>query len=108
MMRLDDTQRVLWQLITTPEGGSAGVAAQSPARACGLGGLVHRDEGLHAAGRADVYANMYRARLLECLSEDFPALHTVGGHEDFRAVAGDYLVAHPATHPSVRRLGEAL
>ena len=95
-MRLETTQRTLWQLITTPDGG------------CGAEGFVRGDQHLDAAGRVDVYASMYRARLLECLREDFPALHAVVGHVDFHALVADYLVVHPSKHPSLRRFGEGL
>jgi len=95
-MRLDDTQRILFRLITAREG------------AAGADRLICGDERLGAVERVDVYANMYFFRLLECLAEDFPALHAVIGHEDFHALAADYLEVHPSQHPSVRMLGRAL
>jgi len=95
-MKLDDTQQILWRLITAREG------------AAGADALVCGDDRLGAAERVDVYANMYFFRLLECLSEDFPALHAVVGHEGFHRLAADYLEAHPSRHPSVRMLGREL
>lgn len=94
MTRLEDTQRLLWQLITAREG-------LPNALVCG-------DERFGAADRVEVYASMYFFRLLECLAEDFPALHAIVGHETFHALAADYLDAHPSEHPSVRMLGRRL
>jgi len=94
MTRLDDTQRILWRLITAREGRADEV--------------VRGDERFGAEERVDVYAGMYFYRLLECLAEDFPALHSVVGHDDFHALAADYLAAHPSESPSVRMLGRKL
>jgi hypothetical protein len=94
MTRLDDTQRIFWRLITEREGVA--------------GALVRTDERFGAAERVGVYAGMYFFRLLECLAEDFPAVHAVVGHDDFHGLAADYLAAHPSEHPSVRRLGRRL
>jgi len=94
MTSLDHTQRTLWRLITTREGRADEV--------------VRGDERFGAEQRVDVYAGMYFYRLLECLAEDFPVLHTVVGHDDFHALAADYLAAHPSEHPSVRTLGRKL
>src|SRR5262245_54994266 len=94
MTRLDDTQRIFWRLITEREGIA--------------GDLVRGDERFGAAERVDVYAGMYFFRLLECLTEDFPALRAVVGHGDFHGLAADYLAAHPSEQPSVRMLGRRL
>ena len=111
MTSLDETQRILWRLITARDGPAAALAALPDAERRlpgGLDGLVRGDARLGALARVDVYANMYFFRLLECLAEDFPAVEAVVGHEAFHALAADYLEAHPSRHPSLRRLGGAL
>ncbi len=111
MTRLAQTQDVFWRLISAPEGVAAGLAAlpdRERALPFGLDGWLRDDERLSAIERLDVYANMYFFRLLDCLAEDFPAIHAVVGHERFHALVRDYLTIHPSEHPSVRMLGRAL
>jgi hypothetical protein len=48
---------------------------------------------------------MYFFRLLDCLAEDFPAVHAIVGHEPFHVLVRDYLERHPSTSRSVRSLG---
>ena len=110
MPNLAQTQELFWRLIRAPEGVEAAVAGLG-ARAelpVGLEAWIQGDERLDAVARLDVYANMYFFRLLECLTEDFPALHAMIGHESFHRLAADYLAAHPSRSPSLRVLGRAL
>lgn len=52
-----------------------------------------------------VYDHAYAARLVEVLEEDYPALHTLLGDEQFAEAAGGYVAAHRSTHRSVRWFG---
>ena len=61
-------------------------------------------EGAHIG----VYDHAYRARLLGILAEDFPALHTLLGDEQFGKVINDFLDDHPSRRRSVRWLGAPL
>ncbi|MGH7897690.1 MAG: DNA-binding domain-containing protein [Candidatus Binatia bacterium] len=98
MPNLIETEDTIWRLISAPD-----------AAACrGVGGLVRGDERLGAAERIGIYAEMYFLRLLDCLAEDFAAVHAVVGHERFHAVVADYLAAHPSEHFSLRQLGSRL
>ncbi|HEV8718168.1 MAG TPA: DNA-binding domain-containing protein [Candidatus Binatia bacterium] len=54
--------------------------------------------------RINIYTQMYHARLLEVLREDFPRVAAIVGCERFAAVVRAYLVRHPSTHPSLRHL----
>src|SRR5262245_41277620 len=111
MARLAQTQDVFWRLISAPDGVAAGLAAlpdRERALPLGLEGWLRGDERLSAIERLDVYANMYFFRLLDCLAEDFPAIHAVVGHERFHGLVSDYLAIHPSEHASVRMLGHAL
>lgn len=52
-----------------------------------------------------IYHNAYRARLLEALRGDYPAVHVWLGDEEFDALALAYFDAHPSQHFSLRWLG---
>jgi hypothetical protein len=67
--------------------------------------LVSHRGGLGPAQRLDIYADMYRTRLVDVLREDFPRVLAILGDEEFRALACRYLARHPSTHPSVRYVG---
>ena len=111
MPDLANTQRLFWRLIRAPEGPAAALssladrARQLPG---GLDGWIRGDERLDAVGRLRVYARMYFFRLVDCLIEDFPAVHAVVGHERFHSLAAGYLAAHPSRAPSLRALGFSL
>lgn len=78
------------------------------------GWLLHGDPAIGASvqgpqveQRLRIYGDAYRLRLLEVLSDDFPATKALLGEDGFDAVALDYLDAHPSTHPSLRHFGHA-
>tara|TARA_B100000427_G_scaffold313332_1_gene305592 strand:+ start:651 stop:1436 length:786 start_codon:yes stop_codon:yes gene_type:complete len=52
-----------------------------------------------------VYENAYEARLLEVMGEDFPAVHTLLGDDEFAAAATDFVREHPSRERSIRWLG---
>lgn len=107
-MNLHETQQLLWRLISAPDGVPAALADPGRAPPGGLDAVVRGDDRLGAAERVGIYASMYFFRLLDCLTEDFPALHAVVGHQRFHQLARDYLNAHPSEHASVRMLGRHL
>jgi hypothetical protein len=111
MPTLSATQRLLWRLITAPEGVAAALAADADrdgrlgealARTVRPGGV------LAAAQRVDVYANMYFFRLLDVLRDDYPAVAAVLGETDFHNLITDYLLHHPPAHFSIRHAGDRL
>ena len=55
--------------------------------------------------RLDIYAQMYCARLLDVLQEDFPRVVAIVGEEQFREIGRSYLRQFPSTHPSLHHLG---
>jgi len=74
-----------------------------------LSGEHDIDPHLHAGGPfMKAYDHAYRARLVEILTEDFEALHTLLGDEQFFRTMQDYVDAHPSTTRSVRWLGRHL
>ncbi|HTD57423.1 MAG TPA: DNA-binding domain-containing protein [Solirubrobacteraceae bacterium] len=67
--------------------------------------LVEGRGRLGSPERLSVYAEMYWARLLDVLRDDFPRVAAVLGGDRFTALAGAYLKRHPSTDPSVRWVG---
>ena len=58
--------------------------------------------------RLNIYANSYQYRLLDALSDNFPALHTLLGDDDFYNAGSEYLAAYPSRHFSIRYFGSHL
>jgi hypothetical protein len=105
---LEQTQRLLWQLITAPEGAAAGLARLTASERVMAESLVRGNRRLPALERVDIYADMYFYRLRDCLKDDFPAVCAVVGERDFHNLITDYLLAHPPSHFSLRQAGRHL
>lgn len=60
---------------------------------------------LSSEERVNIYAQMYFARLLDALYEDFPRVAAFLGCERFRDLVRAYLKEHSSTYPSLRHLG---
>jgi hypothetical protein len=60
---------------------------------------------LDAAGRFDVYRHGYVARLVECLTDDYPVLKHALGDEGFEAKCRDYVARFPSESPSLNAYG---
>ena len=67
--------------------------------------IIHTQGKLGAEARLDIYAQMYCARLLDALQEDFPRVAAILGEEQFREMGRAYLRQVPSCHPSLRYLG---
>jgi len=106
--RLDTTQRLLWKLISAPEGVAAALARLEPAERAYAEGLVVGDQRLSAVERLDIYANMYFYRIRDALMDDFSAVSVVVGEARFHNLITDYLLAHPPSHFSLREVGAHL
>lgn len=93
-------QRRLFDRIAAGEGagGRAGRAAEA---------LVVGDGRASARARLDVYARMYRFRLVDALAALHPQVAEALGDE-FAAMAEAYLARHPSRDPSLRRVGADL
>jgi hypothetical protein len=61
-----------------------------------------------AATRLAVYSNAYRIRLAEALAANMPRLKELLGDEQFGAIAGAYVDAHPSRFASIRWFGDRL
>jgi hypothetical protein len=66
------------------------------------------DAQLPAAERARIYSDMYLARLVDALREDYPLLARLVGDEEFFALCSAYVKAHPSRSPTLAHLGRAL
>jgi len=105
MPTLNETQRLLWALITAPEGAAAGLAALSSAERAVAESLARPGGRLSAIERVDIYADMYFYRIRDALKEDFAAVAAVLGETGFHNLITDYLLAHPPSHFSLRHAG---
>jgi hypothetical protein len=96
-----DQQRWLQTVITHPESVEAGaaLAGEPTERVILAGAMTSAVEGL------EVYHHAYRSRLIECLVDDYPALHHALGAEAFAAVAARYIVRHPSRSPNLNAFG---
>lgn len=63
---------------------------------------------LSAGARLAIYEDMYRARCVECLREDFPKLAALIAHDDFWELTMCYVKQHPSRDPSLSSLGREL
>jgi hypothetical protein len=100
MLPLRDVQARFLRSIAAAPGPSAS-RVFDPA----LLALVEGGGTLGPAGRLDVYAQMYWARLVDVLHDDFPRVAAVLGTDRFAALACAYLARHSSTNPSVRWVG---
>lgn len=73
-----------------------------------LQGSLQGSTALSAEQGLAIYHNAYRARLLEALRGDYPAVHGWMGDQEFDALALAYLTAYPSKHFSLRWLGAQL
>lgn len=70
--------------------------------------LVAANARLPPATQVGVYAEAYRARLVEALDADFSGLYAYLGDDEFRRLVHAYLAEHPSRHFSLRWFGAEL
>jgi hypothetical protein len=58
--------------------------------------------------RLSVYGEAYGYRLIDALSENYPAVHTLLGDDDFYEMTYAYMAAQPSHHFSLRYFGHKL
>jgi hypothetical protein len=107
----------LWfhELVTAEGEGLAAALAAAEAKAPlgrGEGGNVGRvlrsSASLPAERGVAIYRHAYRARLVECLVDDYPTLQHALGPEAFEGLAHDYLTQHPSRSPNLNGFGRHL
>ncbi|MGO8992579.1 MAG: putative DNA-binding domain-containing protein [Polyangiaceae bacterium] len=67
--------------------------------------VLTRGPKLGELGRLGIYRYAYRARLVECLVDDYPALQFALGAEAFEALCHEYIERHPSSAPSLNFFG---
>ncbi len=72
------------------------------------GALVTPGPRLGAAERVEIYRDGYRARLVECLADDYAAVRSAIGADAFEAAARGYIDAYPSRSPSLNAFGRAM
>lgn len=87
---------------------AAGEATAADGDRVDLGDLVVGDERLDAAGRLDVYARMYQARLSDALTALHPTVAAVVGASALPEFARAYFRTYPSRSPSLRQAGDRL
>ena len=105
------------EVVTHPESVSAGIAAAG----AGVNGaqlgirddqdierLVTKGPRLSALDRLDIYFFGYKARLVECLIDDFPAVRYALGEDAFEELSRAYINAHPSRSPSLNGFGRMM
>lgn len=97
-------------LVTHPAGPAAGVEARARSGSPGveIEQVFEPSTTLSALERVQIYADMYFARLVEVLEQEFPALVAWLGHAEAHALFRDYVVAHPSRSFTLNRLGSRL
>ena len=61
---------------------------------------------LTGAERIAIYGDAYRARLVECLADDYPALQYALGDDAFEASCLRYIARHPSESPNLNAFGQ--
>lgn len=108
--QLDQLQRWMQAVITWPgeiQDGITSPDAQSaiPLSPDELESVITRSSQQTSEERIGIYANAYYARLLECLSEEYPALIEALGETAFAAFCLQYLQTCPSTSYTLGDLG---
>jgi hypothetical protein len=97
-------QRWLQTAITHPGSAEEGVrAAGEPAHR-----LVQPSSRMQPLARVAVYQHAYFARLIDCLAQDYPALHALLGPERFAELGRRYVASRPPRAPSLNAYGREL
>ena len=99
---LAELQRQFFRSIAASPGG--GAAAFDPS----VTALIAPSPTLTPTERLAIYADMYFARLKDCLTEDVPRTVELLGPERWDEVARAFLTAYPSSQPSVRHAGVPL
>jgi len=89
-------QTWLSRAVTTPEGEPDAARMLTPGPR------------LTSAERLQIYRDGYRGRLVECLADDYPAVHYLLGEAAFEALAHDYIEEHPSRSPNLNAFGRSM
>lgn len=104
---LERLERWLLTAVSAPDGLEHGLERARALDGRDLDEVILPSRRVSAADRLRIYSNMYYSRLVEILSEDFPAVTAaLGLHAD--PIFRDYLDRHPSTNQRLTPLGRHL
>ncbi len=103
-------QRWFFEVISHPgtveEGVAAGERAHGRSRDPRI--ALAPSASLSPQNRLGIYHFAYRARLIDCLADDFPAVRDQLGLADFEALCREVIAARPSRTPNLNAYGAAL
>lgn len=76
-----------------------------PVDTVGSNRFVKQGPRLSAQEHLDIYRSAYRARLVECLTEDYHVLASTLGHDRFDTLAQAYIARHPSSSSNLNGYG---
>jgi hypothetical protein len=103
---LRELQRWFASVTTQPEGVLEGHLNRE--RSQNLERLVTPGPQLSAIARVQIYNDGYFARLVECLTDDYPALSYALGEAAFSSLARAYIDEHPSRSRSLNAYGQQM
>jgi len=108
---LQQLQHWLQSVITHPGGVQPGINSEQAREQIDLSpaeveSVITRSAALSSLERLGIYANAYSARLLQCLAEEYPALHHAVGADSFNSFAFGYLQVYPSTSYTLGQLSK--
>ena len=99
MLPLRELQQSFFRSLATSPGASSGFEPI-------LLDHVEGNTNLAPEERINIYAQMYFARLVEVLSQNFPRVFDILGFEQFQDVVRAYISQHPSVYPTIQDVGE--
>jgi len=108
--RLDAIQRWMMSVITHPQGIEEGISETTAQREFAITpgqieDLILPSESCSSFQRLSVYNNAYFARLIECLTSEFPTVKRIVGDDSFAAFVVAYLRQSPPGSYTLGDLG---
>lgn len=110
-MSLLDLQRRMAEDVRrplTPDFGMRTIAEDGQPTAKKVSGYIKPNATLTSFERLEIYNRQYWFRVIDAVSEDFPALSAVVGAKRFEALVVAYLRDNPSTSFTLRNLGKNL
>jgi len=99
--QLKPTQELLFKLLSNKTGVRQLIRKQK------IKSLPIADSSnLPAVNRLEIYAGMYKARILDSLKDDYPGVLAVVGKKEFESLVDDYLEKYPSVYWTLRKTGD--
>jgi hypothetical protein len=92
----------------TPDYNMQAVAENGQSTAATVSRYIKPNAALSSFERLEIYNRQYWFRVIDAISEDYPALSVIVGPKRFDALIHAYLGEHPSTSFSLRNLGKSL